>query len=385
MNYVYVEHQSEWERCITQLSGVNQIAIDLEFDKNRFRYGFNLCLMQIFDGKEVFLIDPLSKEIDIALIYPLLENKAIQKVCFSFGEDLRLLHSMGCFPKNLYDIQFTGALLNFPPSSLAALIEQLIGVVLSKSSQDSNWFARPLTKKQLKYAVEDVKYLFTLKEVLESRIEQIEITDWIIQENHAFESRNHEALDHNMILKERYKTDMTVFEWFVFSELMMLRDELAQEINRPPFHITERITLENIAKKPTYIDEWASIKSNHEFTKSPLVLTRIQNRLKEAIHNAEEQHLSKTKKAALRLNKEQYLEMKAFEQKVKFAKQKYFRPIQEELIKNYGENAKTFLLSNRLIKDLVAGQTSKLLPYKKKLLNDFSNELGIDIHSFINS
>ena len=59
-NIQYIDHQESFEKTIAVLASKKTIFIDLEFDKNHFRYGFNLCLMQIFDGENIYLIDPLS-------------------------------------------------------------------------------------------------------------------------------------------------------------------------------------------------------------------------------------------------------------------------------------------------------------------------------------
>ena len=52
--YNLINKADDFQSCVDSLSQKSQFSIDLEFDKNRFRYGFNLCLMQIFDGKDCY-------------------------------------------------------------------------------------------------------------------------------------------------------------------------------------------------------------------------------------------------------------------------------------------------------------------------------------------
>ena len=165
--YNLINKADDFQSCVDSLSQKSQFSIDLEFDKNRFRYGFNLCLMQIFDGKDCYLIDPLSDDIDIKKIFPLIEDPKIEKVAFSFSEDLRLLHSLGCYPQNVYDISFAAALLNFPPVSLTKLLHMVLEIETDKSSQQSNWFKRPLSEDQKNYAAEDVIYLLQMKNIFQ--------------------------------------------------------------------------------------------------------------------------------------------------------------------------------------------------------------------------
>jgi len=164
-----ITHQEELESITENLSNVSRIAADLEFDKNYYRYGFNLCLVQLFDGENCYLVDPLSDDLNIKSIFPVLEDPEIEIITFAFGEDLRLLHSLGCFPKNIYDIDIATSLLNYEPGSLTKLLDEAIDVDTGKSSQTSNWFQRPLTDQQKKYAAHDVLHLFDLKDKLDGK------------------------------------------------------------------------------------------------------------------------------------------------------------------------------------------------------------------------
>ena len=83
-----ITQQVDLNECITQLEAVSQFSIDLEFDKNHFRYGFNLCLMQIFANGICYLIDPLSEELDIKTIFPVIEDPTKEKIVFSRQQDL---------------------------------------------------------------------------------------------------------------------------------------------------------------------------------------------------------------------------------------------------------------------------------------------------------
>ena len=384
LKYIYIEKSAQLEEIIPTLSAKKAISIDLEFDKNRFRYGFNLCLMQIFDGDNTYLIDPVPEEQDISLIFPVLENPNIQKVTFSFSEDLRLLHLLGCFPKNIYDLQLASSLLNFPPGSLATLLETVMSISLTKSSQQSNWCKRPLTEKQLDYAVEDVLYLLDLHTIIQKEIENKGFEEWIVQEHSLFESENHANANHNEVLKEKYKGDMTEFEWHIFSKLMHFREELAKNADRPPYHISNRDTLQKIAEDPEYLSEWNNIASNHRSTKKENIVQELNSTLEAAIKEATELNLSTTKKASKRLSKEEYLEVKALEQKFRYAKQNIFGPIQKRIEADYGEFTKTFMLSNRLIKDIVNGNHDSLLPYKKELFLKYAEDEAIDLSNYLN-
>lgn len=74
-----INEQQSLNNLISSLQSVSAFAIDLEFDRNRYRYGFNMCLMQIYDGKDCYLIDPLSKNVDIKAIFRSLKILTFKK------------------------------------------------------------------------------------------------------------------------------------------------------------------------------------------------------------------------------------------------------------------------------------------------------------------
>lgn len=385
MNFIYINKKLSLKTCISNLSERREIAIDLEFDKNRFRYGFNLCLMQIYDGTDVYLIDPLADEIDISLLFSVLENPEITKISFSFSEDIRLLHTLGCFPKGIYDVQFASSLLDYPPTSLTKLLDEILDVQVGKSSQQSNWFARPLSDQQKNYAAEDVLYLPALKNKLEAQLKQRGLQDWVKQENEFFEASNFEDIDHNIILKEKYKGKMTEWEWHIFAKLMELRDQWAQQINRPPYHIAERSTLQEIAEGNLSPGEWNQQSSNHRTTKNSTKNDELRSLIKHAEQEASNLQLSKTKRASKRLNRDEYEEYRVLEERVKFYKSTYFKPIQDCIEQKLGSNAKTFILSNRLIREIAEGKIETILPYKRALFIECAEKNNLDIQSIIST
>src|SRR6056297_1642663 len=199
----YIADNNALQDVASEISKADEFAIDLEFDRNRYRYGFNMCLMQIYDGNECYVIDPLSSDIDIEGIYPVIEDPEVQKVVFAFGEDLRLFHSMGCFPKNLYDLDAATSLLNFQPASLTKLIKQVLDIEVNSSSQQSNWFRRPLSDDQLHYAADDVLYLLDFKKELNQIADEQGILNWIHQENNLFNHLDYSDEDHNNLIKDK--------------------------------------------------------------------------------------------------------------------------------------------------------------------------------------
>ncbi len=378
-----IAENRDLQQLVSSLNKKPAFAIDLEFDRNRYRYGFNMCLMQIYDGEHCYLIDPLSGNLDIKIIFPPIENPEIQKVVFAFGEDLRLFHSMGCFPKNLYDLDAATSLLNFEPASLTNLIQNVLGVEVNSSSQQSNWYKRPLSENQKHYAADDVLYLLDFKKELDKRAEEQGLLDWIMQENAVFDHLDYSEEDHNNLLKEKDKNDMSMFEWFVYCDLMEFFDSVAQKHNKPVYQLVNKKLVSELAQNPKKVHDWEQTKGIYRQLKNSDFKAKLQSALDKSVHEAEKQNLSKSRKASDTMDREEYLEMRKEQHRINNLKNKLFDPIQDELIKDYGQHAKSFILPNRLTKEILSGEAELVPDYKVELFRKYANELGLDLSEYI--
>lgn len=377
-----IDTQSALDPVISTISKLNQIALDLEFDKNYYRFGFNLCLVQIYDGENCYLIDPLSEDLDITTLFPIFENPNIEKVTFAFGEDIRLLHSIECFPQNIYDLDITTSLLNYPPGSLTKLINDVLDVNTGKSSQTSNWYKRPLTDQQKHYAAQDVLHLLDLKEILEKEADEKSITSWIEEENRAWDYMDYSDVDNNEVIKEKDKNDLTEVEWYIYKSLIEYREKLAKENNKPGFKIIRKEFLSDVAQNTRVLMRFNREKGINPKLKTEEVKQTLLDIATQARLDAENQGLSDTEtafKSPTEKEKQIYRKRKSLIDKLKFS---FFNPIKKKLTQDYGEEAATFLFSNRIVAEIVGGSIDEIENYKLDLLKKYSNELDLDIEEF---
>lgn len=383
MNIQLVTTNKDLESCLSSLKVRSEIALDLEFDKNYYRYGFNLCLLQVFDGDSCYLIDPLGENLNIDLIFPVLENRDIQKVVFAFGEDLRLLHSLNCFPKNIYDLSIATSLLNYPPASLVNIISDVLNIDTGKSSQMSNWFKRPLSEQQLEYAAQDVLHLLKLKKRFEKEADQKEISSWIKEENDVFDRLNYRDVDDINLIKEKDKKDLTEYEWHLFKNLMEFREKIAEENNVPGFKVIHKDSLIKIAKNPDNLN--GSRFPNKYF--NPGNQSTAEEHLTELLRKSEKEALklglSKSEPVNKPLSKDEYNEMKKERSRVNQIKNNLFKPVKKRITEDYGAEAASFMLSNRIISEIITGERNGLLNYKKELLLSYAEELNLDIQEHL--
>ena len=145
-----VEKQANLAACIAAIASENTIAIDLEFDHNLFRYGFQLCLIQIATRKECFIIDPVGVK-NLESLWACLRNPKQLKILHAAGEDIRLLKTLNCAIFPIFDTEIAAKLLNYPKVSLQNILLETLGIEVEKTMQKSDWGKRPLTSQQLLY------------------------------------------------------------------------------------------------------------------------------------------------------------------------------------------------------------------------------------------
>lgn len=369
--------------AVDHLHRAPEISIDLEFDKNHYRYGFNLCLMQVMAETTCYLVDPLSKQIEIKRTFDPLENPEIPKTCFAFGEDIRLLHTLGCYPKNVLDLSLAANLLNYPPMSLTQLLIEVLGVQTGKAAQLSNWYERPLSGHQKQYAAEDVMFLPELRQQLMEKAQKKGITDWVIQENQVWETQDFAGTGEVEFLKERDKKGMSEVAWHLYTRLMEFREEMAQKKNMPAYKVIDKTYLHTIANKPVHVDVWHQERGVHPSLRNKTTGYEAQLLIDDALDEARELGLSDMKPAEKKPSKDKLASIKRYQNIVRHLKQELFNPVKQLIAKDYGENTAAFILNNRIIEAFVAEKPEDILPYRRELIEYTAMSLGMNIEGAV--
>jgi ribonuclease D len=182
MQYNFITSNQALADFCQQASQVEAIAVDTEFVRTRTLYP-QLGLIQIYDGKQLVLIDPLAID-DFSSLTELLTNPNVVKVLHSCSEDLETFwHAFNVMPSPIFDSQFAASIVGMGPAlGYAKLVEVMLDVVVDKGESRTDWLARPLREEQCDYAAKDVLYLFQLYPELKSRVEEQNKLSWVYAE-----------------------------------------------------------------------------------------------------------------------------------------------------------------------------------------------------------
>ena len=175
---------ADLDALVEQLSGAEFLAVDTEFMREQTYYS-QLCLVQISDGTHHAAIDPLAPDIDLGRLWTLLADPRSTKVFHAAHQDLEIfLKEMGTLPLPLFDTQIAGMVLGHGDQvGYDRLVRAVLKRDIDKSSRFTDWSRRPLSTRQVSYALDDVIYLAEMYPKLCAELETRGRAGWLDDEN----------------------------------------------------------------------------------------------------------------------------------------------------------------------------------------------------------
>lgn len=375
----FIDDNESLQKCLEALSAHDTLGFDLEFDSHRNAYGVTLCLIQVATPDTCFVIDPLL-EIDLNSLWSVFEDERVQKIVHSPGEDLRLLHSIGCFPKNLFDTEVVAKLLNYEQTSLSAMLSAKLGYSLNKSQQRSNWLRRPLSEEQIIYAAEDVAGLHALKGLLIEEASSKGLMPFVEEEQAALSTTIHQPERKGMFLKAGDINNLSPYDQHILNGLFRHRDELARGLNRPAFQVMDEAVVRGLADRSITPQDAPFQKGVYGGYRNERFGRELSDYLQQLHAEAEAQQLSK-KRPPRQFGPESRMDRALMAEQ----KEALFTPIQQVLVTRFGEHAARFILSNGAVNDMLKGMlkiSAIKRKYKQELVLQAASELDIDLSAF---
>ena len=210
------------------------VTIDTEFLRET-TYWPKLCLVQLATDDDAILVDPLAEGISLEPLFELLADPDIVKVFHAARQDVEIFVNLtGKVPQNLFDTQIAASVCGYGDSaSYDSLVHAIVGLRIDKSSRFTNWSARPLTEKQMDYALADVTHLRDIYKRLVADIAKSGRGDWVADENRVLQSIDTYVLkpeDAWRRVKARLNRPRDLA---ALKELAAWREKRAQDNNQP--------------------------------------------------------------------------------------------------------------------------------------------------------
>ncbi|HLB06688.1 MAG TPA: ribonuclease D [Alphaproteobacteria bacterium] len=178
-----IDDTAELKAVCHRLATERYITIDTEFIRER-SFWSRLCLVQLAGRDEAVAIDPLGPNLSLEPLFALLIDERVLKVFHAARQDIEIfVHLMDRVPHPLFDTQIAAMVCGFGDSiAYDNLATKLAKVHLDKDMRFTDWARRPLTEKQIRYALDDVIHLRTIYDKLEARLEKNGRVGWIAEE-----------------------------------------------------------------------------------------------------------------------------------------------------------------------------------------------------------
>lgn len=256
---------SELQSFCNSLSNAPFITVDTEFLREKTYYA-KLCLIQISGpDKDARAIDVLSdeEELDLTPVWELMNNKKILKVFHAARQDLEIIYNLsGKIPTPLYDTQIAAMVCGYgEQAGYEALVTSICKIKVDKSSQFTDWSHRPLSKKQLNYALADVTHLVDIYEHLEDQLTSKNRQNWVAEEVEALTDINLYKIDPNETWRRLKIRSAKPKDLAVLKELSAWRETEAQKRDVPRARILKDETLLDLAfQKPLTETDLARIR-----------------------------------------------------------------------------------------------------------------------------
>lgn len=267
------------------------VTVDTEFLREKTYYP-KLCLVQLGSPeKEAYAVDPLAEGIDLSPLFDLLRDERILKVFHAGRQDMEIFYNLAGFvPAPFFDTQIAAMVCGYGDSvGYENLVRSITGGSIDKTSQFTDWSVRPLSERQITYALGDVTHLVDVYVRLSAELDKRGRTSWLLQEEailsapSTYENDPYKSWERVKIRSPRPKS------LAVLREIAAWREMQAQKRNIPKNWIMKDDTLAEIAgHAPRDVKQLRKIRGISDDTASGKIGAQILETVESALNTPKE-------------------------------------------------------------------------------------------------
>ena len=176
------------EACDALVAG-GVAALDTEFVW-RASFRPHLAIVQMAGADGVCRALDCQLGTDPAPFAAVLSDPSVVKILHAAHQDLELMyHYTSASPVNVFDTQLAAGFCGHSANiGLQKLLYEVLDVGLPKTETCTDWSQRPLTDAQVRYALDDVRYLVALRTALLAQCDSFGTRAWLEEDLLKFES-----------------------------------------------------------------------------------------------------------------------------------------------------------------------------------------------------
>jgi len=222
---------------------------DTEFvSENQYRP--ELCLVQIATDSELAIIDTLAVE-DLQPFWNwLTSGDRITLVHAAREEFLFCVRDRGKWPSKLFDVQLAAGMVGMEyPSSYGNLVQRVLGIQVDKGETRTDWRKRPLTDRQIDYALQDVIHLKPLYDRLTKKLNSFDRLPWMEEEMTQWQTELEKTITEPQWHRVSGIASLSPAALAIVRELWLLRDKEAKRQNRSPRRVIPDDLIVELARR----------------------------------------------------------------------------------------------------------------------------------------
>jgi ribonuclease D len=254
LNREIIQSDEELVRFCQELAQASCIAFDTEF-VSEDRYRPELCLLQVAarhgsEPQHVALIDPLAIA-DLAPFWRLLAEGQHETIVHAGRQEFLFCYeSTGRAPSRLMDVQIAAGFVGREyPASYSSLAGKLLGKSPKQAETRTNWRRRPLTERQVDYALDDVRHLLPLRDALQRRVSELGRAEWLGEEMAEWQSDLQNSLAEEQWRRLGGLARLGSRELAIVRELWRWREEEALRRNQPARRVLRDDLIVELARR----------------------------------------------------------------------------------------------------------------------------------------
>lgn len=228
------------------------VTVDTEFMREN-TYWPELCLVQIANTEEAAAVDPMAEGLDMTPLYDLLvDNEEVLKVFHAGGQDVEIVYNAtGRTPHPIFDTQIAMmAISQSEQIGYSNLVESWLGLTIDKGARFTDWSRRPLTDRQIEYAIGDVTHLAKIFPKILKRLMKTGRGQWLDQEMEKLADPDNYRNDPGQVWKKIKAAGRNPAMLGRLKAIAEWRELEAQGKNLPRGRIARDETLADLASHP---------------------------------------------------------------------------------------------------------------------------------------
>lgn len=283
MKYEAVTTPEQFQDYCGRLAEAQWVAMDTEFVAEE-TYWPQLCLVQVATDAGSAIIDPLTVGPIDPFWRQIADRGAVTILHAGRGELEFCLRATGRLPADVFDVQIAAGFVGLEfPASYRNLVERLLGRNLSKAERRTDWRRRPLTGRQLSYALEDVRHLPDLHRALEQHLEKLGRRGWFQEETATWQEQIRQAAQEERWWRVSGNSGLDPQGRAVLRELWRWRDQEAQRRDVPPRRVLRDDLLVELARRKTADLERIKALRGLDWGKLKRLLPEMAGRIRRAL------------------------------------------------------------------------------------------------------